>query len=91
MPAKNETSAIEMKVAGVDLVFQPTTTDYNNMINTMQADNKVAPAQQFLLRTVAPESREALKGILERPGAVLQLMEAVITRYAPKLDIEVKE
>lgn len=82
---------IELKVAGVDLVFVPTATDYNNMINSIQPDDKVAPAQQFLMRTVLPAHADALKDILKKPGAVLQLMEAVVSRYAPKLEIEVKE
>ena len=82
---------IELTVSGVDLAFAPTATDYNNMINSMQPDNKVAPAQQFLARTVLPAHADALKEVLKRPGAVLQLMEIVISRYAPKLEIEVKE
>ncbi|ELN2578708.1 putative phage tail assembly chaperone [Enterobacter kobei] len=82
---------IELTVGGTELAFAPTSTDYNNMINSMQPDNKVAPAQQFLMRTVLPAHADALKEVLKKPGAVLQLMEAVISRYAPKLEIEVKE
>ncbi|WP_237730052.1 putative phage tail assembly chaperone [Lelliottia aquatilis] len=82
---------IELTVGGTALAFAPTATDYNNMINSMQPDNKVAPAQQFLMRTVLPAHADALKEVLKKPGAVLQLMEAVISRYAPKLEIEVKE
>ncbi|MBL5901733.1 hypothetical protein I7V27_22810, partial [Lelliottia amnigena] len=50
---------IELTVGGTALAFAPTATDYNNMINSMQPDNKVAPAQQFLMRTVLPAHADA--------------------------------
>jgi len=81
---------IELTVAGVALVFEPNTTAYNKFINDMSMDNKVAPATNYLNRIVAAESKEALSGIIIRPGAALQIAAKVNEIFAPELEIEVK-
>ena len=81
---------IKLVVAGVELVFEPNQTAYNKFINEMSMDNKVAPANNYLNRIVATESKEALAGIIKRPGAVLQLVGKINELYAPELEIEVK-
>ena len=81
---------IKLAVAGVDVVFEPNQTAYNKFINDMAMDNKVAPAHNYLNRIVTTETKEALAGILQRPGAALQLVAKVNEIYAPELEIEVK-
>ncbi|KDE35125.1 FIG01220552: hypothetical protein [Kosakonia radicincitans] len=81
---------IELTVAGVALVFEPNTTAYNKFINDVSMDNKVAPAVNYLNRIIAPESKEALSGIITRPGAALQIAAKVNDIFAPELEIEVK-
>jgi hypothetical protein len=81
---------IKLGVCGVDIIFEPNQTAYNKFINEMAMDNKVAPANNYLNRIVAPESKEALLDILKRPGAAIQLAGKVNELYAPELEIEVK-
>ncbi|EOX3865057.1 putative phage tail assembly chaperone, partial [Cronobacter sakazakii] len=49
-----------------------------------------APANNYLNRIVAAESKEALAEIIKRPGAALQLVGKINELYAPELEIEVK-
>lgn len=84
------TNAITMTVNGQELTFVPNTGDYNKFINEMAMDNKVAPANNYLRRIVSKECKEALDSILELPGSALQLAEAVNSKYAPKLEIDLK-
>lgn len=86
----SKTTEIKMTVSGSDLVFEPNTTAYNKFINEMAMDNKVAPANNYLRRIVVADCKEALDAILELPGAALQLAEAVNSKYAPKLEIDLK-
>lgn len=81
---------IKLSVCGADIVFEPNQTAYNNLINEMAMDNKVAPANNYLMRIVTPETKEALIDVLKRPGAALQLVSKVNDIYAPVLEIEVK-
>ena len=81
---------IKMTVADAELVFEPNTTAFNKFINEMTMENKIAPANNYLRRIIAEESKDALDKLLEVPGAALQIVEAVNTRYAPKLEIDLK-
>lgn len=82
---------ITLTVAGNDLTFNVTTLAYNNYINDLTMQNKVAPATQFLNRTVSKGHAELLKNILEQhPGAALQVAGKLIADFAPDLEIEIK-
>lgn len=81
---------IKMTVAGTDLVFEPNTTAFNKFINEMSMDNKIAPANNYLRRIISAECKEALDNLLDVPGAALQIVEAVNSQYAPKLEIDLK-
>ncbi|QCT22581.1 hypothetical protein FEM41_01920 [Jejubacter calystegiae] len=81
---------VKLAVNGVDLVFEPNYTAYNQFINEMSMDNKVAPANNYLRRIASQDTKEALDTILVLPGAALQLVEEVNKIFAPKLEIEVK-
>lgn len=86
MPDKN----IEMNIAGKDVSFAPNVTAYNKYINDITISNKIAPAHNFLMRIVTPETKEALEDILKRPGAALQIVSKVMDEYTPELEITVK-
>ncbi|WP_409311541.1 putative phage tail assembly chaperone [Pectobacterium sp. B1J-3] len=83
-------SKIVLAIAGKELTFEPNTVAYNGLINEMAMDNKIAPAVTYLRRIASAESKNDLDELLKLPGAALQIAEAVNTRYAPKLEIEVK-
>ncbi|CAI2036249.1 putative phage tail assembly chaperone [Serratia proteamaculans] len=81
---------IEIKVNGLDLVFEPNVTAFNKFINEMSTDNKVAPATNFLRRIVHPDSKVDLDKIIALPGGAVKLAGKVNDIYSPELEFEVK-
>lgn len=81
---------ITLDIAGKVISFEPNMTAYNGFINEMAMDNKVAPAHNYLSRIVVKEYKEELDELLNLPGAALQIATSVNDKYAPKLDIIVK-
>ena len=54
-------------------------------------NDKIAPATNFLRRTVLAEDKEKLNEILDNHvGAALQIIEKVVKQFAPDLEIEIK-
>ena len=84
------TPIITLEVAGKELKFAPTMVAYNSFINDMMPNDKVAPAHNYLKKIVCQESKAELDELLKRPGAALQLVNAVNAEFAPELDITVK-
>ena len=84
------TPIITLDVAGKELKFTPTMVAYNGFLNDMMPNDKVAPAHNYLKKIVCQESKAALDELLKRPGAALQLVNAVNAEFAPELDITVK-
>jgi hypothetical protein len=82
---------ITLIINGTDITFEPTKLAYNTYINDITMNDKIAPATNFLRRTVLAEDKEKLNEILENHvGSALQIIEKVIKQYAPDLEIEVK-
>ncbi|WP_274025597.1 putative phage tail assembly chaperone [Vibrio parahaemolyticus] len=83
---------ITLAVGGVELSFAPTEVEYNDYMNDLMPDNKVAPAHNFLFNTVTEETKEALRKITDKnKGAAVQITSAVMAEYAPQLEIKVKK
>lgn len=82
---------ITLTINGTEITFEPTKLAYNSYINDLTMNDKIAPATNFLRRTVLAEDKEKLNEILENHvGAALQIIEKVVRQYAPDLEIEVK-
>lgn len=81
---------ITLTIAGVDYVFSPDVQTYNKYINEMTLSNKIAPAHNFLSRTVAADNKEALLELLKLPGTALQIVSKLLDEYTPELEITVK-
>lgn len=82
---------ITLVINGIEITFEPTKLAYNSYINDITMNDKIAPAVNFLRRTVLAEDKEKLNEILENyPGASLQIIEKVVKQYAPDLEIEIK-
>lgn len=83
---------ITLTVAGTELNFEPNLTAYNQLINSSAREkNAVGVVNEYLVKIVTPDSREALKELLKRPGVGMQISQVVNDEYAPALDIEVKK
>lgn len=80
---------ITLTVNGQQVTFSVDTAAYNRYVNELLPSNKVAPAENFLRRTVEPDSREAVKTLLDLPGASVQLAMALVEAFMPDLEIEV--
>ncbi|MCX8578459.1 putative phage tail assembly chaperone [Gilliamella sp. B2717] len=82
---------ITLTINGTDVTFEPTKLAYNSYINDITMNDKVAPATNFLRRTVVPEDKDKLNEILEKHvGAALQIIEKIIKQFVPDLEIEIK-
>lgn len=82
---------ITLTINGTDVTFEPTKLAYNSYINDITMNDKVAPATNFLRRTVVSEDKDKLNEILEKHvGAALQIVEKVLKQFAPDLEIEIK-
>lgn len=89
---EQENKVIELTIGSNDLVFQPTEVEYNDYMNELMPDNKVAPAHNFLFNCVKEESKDVLRTITKsNPGAAIQITASVMAKYAPQLVIKVKK
>ena len=82
---------ITLTVNGQDLTFNMTGAIYDKYINELTLNDKTGPARNMLMRSVAPDSKEALKEVLKLPGAGVQLARALVDEYSPDLDIALGE
>ena len=71
------------------LNFTVTLADYNKYINELTPINKVAPARNFLMRTVDADSKDALRELVDLPGVGVQLAMALLDEYMPEVSITV--
>lgn len=82
---------ITLTINGINITFEPTKLAYNSYINDITMNDKIAPATNFLRRTVLPEDKEKLNEILDNHvGAALQIIEKIIKQFVPDLEIEIK-
>ncbi len=82
---------IKLNIDGKPMAFNVAVAAYDKYLNELMPSNKIAPARNFLLRTVAAEDREALKTALEKPGAGLQIAAKLVEEYTPDIEIELGE
>lgn len=87
-----EQKKIVLVIGGESLSFVPTEVDYNDYMNELMPDNKVAPAHNFVFNTAVEESKSALREIAAtNPAAVVQIAAVLMQEFAPMLDIKVKK
>ncbi|MGL1932181.1 MAG: putative phage tail assembly chaperone [Desulfotalea sp.] len=79
---------IEIKLNGKKIYFEPTVELQEKYINETLPNNKVAPLHNFLMRSVCPESKEALKPFLLNPAHTMMIGEKVGSAFIPELKIE---
>lgn len=89
MSTKNK--AVVLTIGETDFSFTPTVQDHNNYMNEMMPNNKVAPMHQYLTRTVAPEQKEKLCGLLDSvPGLTSEVFGEVSTAAKCGITVTVK-
>ena len=80
---------ISLTVNDTPLHFTVTLADYNKYVNELTPINKVAPARNFLMRTVDADSKEGLREVVDLPGVGVQLAMALLEEYMPDVTITV--
>ena len=84
----NQTFSLE--VGEQTFTFNITAEDYSSFINKFSEKNKIAPAHNFCMQTVAQEDKPALKKLLSHPSVAPQIAGALMESYVPQLNITVK-
>ncbi len=83
---------IVLTITNSDIGFSMTTDDYNNYLNEIMPDNKVAPAHNLLMRVVDSKQKDTLRELLDNsPGASLQIAGALTKEFAPSIEVSVKK
>lgn len=82
---------LTLTVNGRSLTFDVTLETYNKFVDEMRPDKKVGPYRNFLMRTVRGDCKEALKELLDMPGATAQIASALLEEYMPDMEITVGE
>lgn len=80
---------ISLTVNEQPLNFTVTLADYNKYINEMTLFNKIAPARNFLMRTVDADSKDALREVVDLPGVGVQIASSILEEYTPDVNITV--
>ena len=80
---------ISLTVNDKPLNFTVTLASYNKYINELTHINKVAPARNFLMRSVDEDSKDALREIVDLPGVGVQLAMTLLDEYMPEVSITV--
>lgn len=82
---------IVLNINEQDFTFNATLDDYNRYINSMNANDKIAPSHNFLMSIVDDESYTALTSLIKLPGMAIQIASAIIEEYQPEVNIIVKK
>lgn len=83
---------ITLTIAGEELGFDVTTENYNGYLNDIMPNNKVAPAHNFVMRSVVDGDKEQLRKVLsDSPGAAMQICGLLQQEFAPAIEISVKK
>lgn len=73
-----------------EFTFTVTTSAYNNLVNASQK-NLSGSAIQFLQATITPEQRDDFNQFIdENPAAPQQFVELLISAFAPKVAVILK-
>jgi hypothetical protein len=86
-----ERREITLQVGEKEFTFTLTPVDVSKYFNTLNANNKVAPANNLLTQTVKQEQLASLRPLLANPVSTLQLAGALLEEYSPDLAITVKK
>jgi len=71
--------------------FNVTQDTHERLIDEMKIESKVGPMNNFLIRTVDPESKEALAPFIKNAGSIMEIGGKVLEEFTPKLKITVGE
>ena len=74
-----------------ELEFHVTLTLYNDCINTLQPNNKVAPMHNFLVRSSANDATKNAVNKAREQALTSDIFGLVIDEFKPKVEFTVKK
>lgn len=85
------TRTITLEFKEHEFNFTVTPQDITKYFNATSNSNKVAPAHNLLMGTVAQEDKASLKPYLVNPVHLMSITGALVEEYAPDLGVIVKK
>ncbi len=85
------TKTIEIQMGDKDLTFNVTLEYYNNCVNALQMDNKVAPMHNFLIAVSANEKTTDAVNKAYQDALTSDLFGVVVKEFKPDVEITVKK
>ncbi|MBC3957681.1 MULTISPECIES: putative phage tail assembly chaperone [Pseudomonas] len=82
---------ITLEFKDQEFTFSLTPQDITKYFNATTQANKVAPAHNLLMSTVAQDQKASFKPFLENPVHTMSLAGALLEEYAPDLGVLVKK
>ncbi|EKT4494008.1 putative phage tail assembly chaperone [Pseudomonas putida] len=82
---------ITLELGEQEFTFTLTPADVTKYFNSLNQNNKVAPANNLLVTTIDQEQRATLKPHLGNPVMTMQLAGALLEEYGPNVEIIVKK
>ena len=83
---------IVMIIKGQEVEFNVDIIKYNNFLNSGAGKNKPQAINNFLVGCCSEKNKETLSKIMaDEPGAAMELLEAIITEFAPDVGVVVKK
>ncbi len=83
--------SITLEVGPQEFTFNLTPMDITKYFNSTTQNNKVAPAHNLLMGTVAQDEKARLKPLLENPVSTMTIAGALLEEYSPDVDVIVKK
>ncbi|RMQ48776.1 hypothetical protein ALQ04_04288 [Pseudomonas cichorii] len=83
--------SIILVVGSQEFTFSLTPLDITKYFNSTTQNNKVAPAHNLLMGTVAQDEKARLKPLLENPVTTMTIAGALLEEYSPDVDVIVKK
>ncbi|MCY4641099.1 MAG: hypothetical protein OXC41_00095 [Gammaproteobacteria bacterium] len=85
------TKTIEILMGDRDLTFNVTLEAYNQCVNALQMDNKVAPMHNFLISVSADEKTKEAVNQAFKDALTSDLFGVVVKEFKPDVEITVKK
>ena len=89
MSATNK-KRVTVKAGSNELKFEVGIAEFTAFQNEFMPNNKVAPSENFLMKCVHPEQRDALAELCDQ-GFAIDLAQIVAGEFRPEISISVKK
>lgn len=88
--AESNKKTVDLLVGETELNFKVGLAEFTSYQNEFMPNNKVAPSENFLMRCVQNDQKEALADFCDQ-GLAVELASAVAEQFKPAVTITVKK